>query len=303
MANEYAGATPQGMLRGSANDKRVERETVDTGTGTKRLAGNRAEHMSRGNFVNFYDDLGISATSDRADVVRQDEATFQGKVAEQKGILQGAQSEWNSANSQVQSAQGEVDQANKELDKAASEIPGYQEAYDKAFSAYKSQNLANVAIVNPNNQIEAYYAVPAATVYGYAETGQFYINPASDGVTYISTAGKGGEHYGNDLHVGFGTAALQVENEFSKQAAPQIAAELSKANSSVQSQQNELSSAYRTVEEQQGQLDVAQSKIDSSRSVLQSTEASRAKQWADIHATYEKRKNTMREIFGGFKVE
>ena len=287
--DEMAG----GMLRGSSADSRQQRQEVDTGTGEKRIPGNRAAHMSRGNFVNFYDDLGISATPDSAKRIRADEATFKQKVGEEKGRLNEARGKYNDSLSKIQAAESE-------LAGVESGIPGFNEAYSKAFNEYRSQNLVKTTVVSgSNNTPEGTYYVPAGTLQSYAQSGMYYINEAN-GQAYISTKVKGFGERGAEIHQSLGTAQMQIENEFSKQAAPLIAQQLGAAQSSFDSQMSGQLSQLNDARAQVGQYGA---QVSAAEAQLRATEQRRAAEWADIHAKYEKRKNTMNEIFGGFNVK
>jgi len=129
----------KGMLRGSG--LREERRSVDTGTGEKRVGGNaqRAAHLGRGTFMNYYKDLGISATREGAKLIREDERKFQGQIGQQQRVI----NENEAANAKNKALLGQsaanVSSIRGNRDKAQGALNNFKGTPVPSFESYKAQ--------------------------------------------------------------------------------------------------------------------------------------------------------------------
>lgn len=272
----------EGMLSGEA--LRTKRDEVDTGTGIQRLDQGRTEHLSRGDFVNFYDDLGISTTQWQADEMRAQEAAFQGAKADQEGVLSSAQGKY-------ESAEGDIADQQALLDKAYKDMPEFQTALDDSWGEHKN-TLTNFSVVDKNNNVLGSYYLPDKVGENFMGQPGVWGNKV-DGTFYVGT--KGGEAY-EALMTSLDTGALEYRTQYMSQAGPAIAKQLGIGLSSLGDASSKLQAARTDVELYGGQVDTA-------RRDLGNTVAARDQQWADIHGEYQSRLDTMKEVFGGLNAE
>lgn len=301
------------LLRGTQGDQRTKRQSVDTGTGEKRLGGGRDSHLSRGSFVNFYDDLGISSTAEGAEKIRGDEAKFQGQLASERAKLRKAQSQASSAQAQLNKARGQVDtsfkQTQAQLNAAKAQIPGFDTAIKKAWSSTQ-KGFVPVRIVDPSGKkVEATYMLPKEAISQIAKsTDGFEQKFVDDGKNYnISSRHASGKIAGQELHDALRGASQDVYGAFVKQASPSVAKQLgysvAQLNAATQSSQSQFDKAYGTIGKQQSQLDSAKSQIAASQGLLSGTEKAREDMWTDVRGKYQQKKDTLRELFSNLKVE
>lgn len=276
------------MLRGG-QDLRGKRDSVDTGSGEKRTGNTeRAKHLGRGSFVNFYDDLGISTTQGHAEEIRAQEAQFQAGVKAEKDAIA-------KAKGQLGTSQADLDKAKKALD--ASKIPGYKDALSKAWKQ-TSSSFVPVRVVDPSGKnVEAVYRLPKESISLLEkELDGFEQKFVDDGKHYnISSRHASGKIAGQEIHDALRSASQNIYGSFVEKAGPAI-------SKGIQEGTLAQSEGYKTLAGYQGDLDVAKGNINARRKVLRGMQDQRAKEWADIRGAYQKKKDTLRGIFTNLKV-
>jgi len=269
MADEKSNT---GMLRGSG--LRAQRSSVDTGTGSKRVGagtGQRAEHLSRGQFVNYYEDLGFSATPEGAKQIRADEAKFQSNIKESQ--------------SDINAAQKEVDAANARLDAEAAKLPGFDDALATGWKEAQG-GFVTIFVGTPGN-IEGKYKLPKESVPNLVGSGFEVVNLGT-GKWGVSPTIQG-RTVGAELHQTLQNSRDSVYNQYVKEATPVIKRTLAENSSALQGFRDEVAG-------HQGQVDAAQS-------VLKGNVAAREQMWADEQGKYQGKLDTMNTIFKSLTVD
>ena len=272
----------QGMLR--SEGVRADRNSIDTGTGERRLAQGRDKHIGRGAFMNFYEDLGISATAQGAKQIRKDEAGFQGAVKKQQGVLDTERGKYNEAMGRVNAAQGDVDQGYKDL-------PEFKSALSDSWSQHSS-SLLNVKVVDKENRVMGSYLLPSGIEGSMSGQEGLYTNRVGNNLYVAPRHFSASEGLMSELSTG----ATNYKTNYMDQAGSQIAKELGVASSQLGQASSDVSAARADVE-------TYGASIDAANKTLQGTRDTRAAQWDQLHADYQGRQDTMASIFGGLKIE
>ena len=192
MANDVR----QGVLRQARASTGVEGQ--DT-----RTAGNRSAHTSRGSFINYYDDLGISTTAEKARNIRTEEADFQSRLSKQQGII----SEYE------KNLQEGYSSGKSQLDAARGEIGSFENMVNKSWKETKSSWIP-VTLVDENNKEEQTYYLPKEAAAKIAEEDGLWTNWNPEGNHfYVSTKVKGGRYRGQELHEALGGAEKEIYNK------------------------------------------------------------------------------------------
>jgi len=264
------------MLR-DPTAQRAARTTIDTGTGEKRLTATSAPHTSRGQFVNYYKDLGFSATAEGAKAVRADEAKFQSDMKSQKAKVASAQTEWDKANAELQMAKGKIPDS-------------VSQALGSAYNKYAS-GFVNVNVVDPSGtKIEQTYRLPKEVANNLAATKGLATAWVDNGKNFnVSTRVEGGAIRGKEIHEEMANAVVGVKNNFYEANRDSIAKQLGIANKSVSQAESNLAAR--------------QAEIGQANTMLQGTQAQRDKMWSDLRGDYQNKLSTMAEVFNNFKVE
>lgn len=262
-------ANNQGMLR--QGELRNARQSVDTGTGEKRMDAQRMEHIGRGDFMNFYDDLGFSASQEGAERIREDEKGFQSGMKESRGL--------------ISDAQKQVDKDNAALAEAAASVPDFNSALNDGWKDATSD--WHQIIVGSPDGIEGTYKLPAQTVPDLMGMG-FEVVKISDHRWGVSPV-IDGKVVGNTLHSTLNNTYNGLYNGYVKDATPLIQKNLAASNEQL--------AGYRT------NIEASQGEVDAATSVLQGQQTSRDKMWSDARGDYQKKLDTMDAIFNKFEVE
>ncbi len=271
----------EGMLRNTG--LRAARGEMDTGTGIRRDAGNpmRQQHVGRGTFVNWYEDLGISTTEPAAVQIRKEEADFASKIAEREGKI-------NEARNRVSAAQSQIDARRKEIEGV--EIPELEGAVETSWNQFKS-TLTPVRVIGRGDQIEAVYYLPRETADNLINKRGIFATYVGDNVLNVMAK----DYRNQELHDPLREAAISLENQYRAQAQEQIAGQLGEAYGTV----NE---ARRKLEESQGEVSRAQGEISSAEGLLQGIKGTHQQQWNEIHSKYQQRSDKMKSILENIMV-
>ena len=275
MAND----TRNGVLRGDAR-ARTGVEGQDT-----RTSMGREEHLSRGSFVNYYDDLGISTTASGAKEIRSNEAKFNQTIAEQQGKVSGVKGQ----------LEGAYKSGQEQISAAWDQLPGYKEAISESWNKTQ-KSLTPVHVVHGTGDdfvTEGTYYLPKEALedlqkqegvaYRWDDKGNFYVDTRTS---------KGGRTIGQELHDAFRQGQEDYYNAWYGQSAPAIAKQINEGRTALGEASNQLETSYAT---QSGEIGAAQSIIDSAV-------GQRNMDWAKMREDYTRKKATIAEIFGNFKV-
>lgn len=274
----------EGMLRNTG--ARAARGSVDTGQGVARTAGSeqREAHIGRGTFVNWYDDLGISATRPAADQIRTEEAAFKGKVAEQESRIAAARS-------QLDSAKGELASGYRELEGQSANLPDLGDATNESWNTYKS-TLTPVRVIGRGDSIEATYYLPRETADNLMGQRGIFASYV-DGGAYMNVMAK--DYRNQELHDPLREAAASLEAQYRTKAQEQIAGQLGDA----QGQFNEsMNNAYGQLGEAGARVQGYENEINSATGMLEGVKQQHQAQWDEIHGKYKARAQKMNDILG-----
>ena len=275
MAND----TRNGVLRGDAR-ARTGVEGQDT-----RTSMGREEHLSRGSFVNYYDDLGISTTASGAKEIRSNEAKFNQTIAEQQGKVSGVKGQ----------LEGAYKSGQEQISAAWDQLPGYKEAISESWNKAQ-KDLTPIHVVHGTGDdfvTEGTYYLPKEALdeiqkqeevaYRWDDKGNFYVD--------VKTS-KGDRTIGQELHDAFRQGQEDYYNSWYSQAAPTIAQQIDQGAAALNKASGDLESSYAS---QSGEIGTAQSIIDSAT-------GQRNMDWAKMREDYARKKATIAEIFGNFNV-
>lgn len=284
----------EGMLRNTG--LRAARESIDTGTGTMRTAGDpgREAHVGRGTFVNWYEDLGISTTQPAADKIRKEEAEYKQKVAEQEARIAEARSKYNQAQGQLGAAQGELSGKYNEVNSI--KLPELQNAVDDSWNQFKS-TLLPVRIVGPGDAIEATYYLPKETANNFVGKPGIFGGFVDGGVNLMV------KNYRNqELHDPLREAAISLETQYRTKAQEQIAKELGIAQGDINSAYGQLNSTQEQLNQAASQISAYGAEVSSAEGMLQGTKKQHKQQWDEIHGKYKARSDKMKSILENIMV-
>lgn len=272
-------ATNKGMLRGTG--LRAKREKVDTGGGEKRMGFGREDHVSRGTFMNFYEDLGISTDPYSAETIRADEAQFQQDVKERQGVLSKAQSDYNTSMQNIAKAKSQVEQG-------YSSIPELNDAVNKSWNEHK-QSLSKIRLVDRQDNIQGVYYLPQSVANELSKSDGIW-SAEHDG--YLNVVSKGDN---SELQSILQNGQTSYESKYKMSASKQIASQIGVAY-------DQLGESSAAVAKAEADAKAYGSQVSSAKDELQTTIDMRQAEWDDLHERYRKRQETMQEIFGGLKV-
>jgi len=269
-----------GALRGARVKTGVEGQ--DT-----RLANDRSKHISKGSFVNYYDDLGISSTAAGAKDIRQKESDYSTSIKDQQGKI-------DTANKEVQT---QYAAGKSQINKAWDALPGYKEGVSTAWNANK-KSLTPINVVRQDGKggytTEGTYYLPKSVAEKLAETKGVATSWGPKGEFYIDAkTSEGGRYIGEELHTELGQGQKDYYNTWYTQSAPVIAGQIKKAEGQIGSAESALESSYATGK---GQIGAAQTTIDSAIYKHDSD-------WEKVRSDYQARKDTMAKIFTETKFE
>lgn len=275
--------TQGGMLRQLRTTTGQEGQDV-------RLAGDRATHMNRGNFVNYYDDLKVSTTPEKARVLREEENTFNTQVGEIKQKIGKSKS---LLEQQKAASQAKINAAASKIP----DVPGYKEALSSAWNQTK-KTFVPIRVVS-NGKIEGTYMLPKEAAENLAKEKGITTSWANGGFN-VDVRVQGGRIRGAELHKALGDATNSVYNKFVTSVTPKLTESIKSAKGQVSEAQGVLKGAQNQLNEQ---YTAASSEIATAQGALDAKTAARNMQWETIRSNYEKKKETIAQIFANMNVE
>lgn len=255
-----------------------------------RVTGGRTAHMNRGNFVNYYDDLKISTTPEKARVLREEETAFNTQVGEIKAKIGKSKS---LLEQQKAAGQAKIDAAAGKIP----DVPGYKEALDQAWQSTK-KTFVPIRVVS-NGKIEGTYMLPKEAAENLAKEKGITTSWANGGFN-VDVRVQGGRIRGAELHKALGDATNSVYNKFVTSVTPKLTESIKSAKGQVSQAQGVLQGAQKQLNEQ---YTSASSEIAAAQGSLDAKTAARNMQWETIRDNYEKKKATIAQIFANMKVE
>lgn len=255
-----------------------------------RTTGGRDTHMSRGNFVNYYDDLKISTTPEQARLLRDEELAFHTQMTDVQGKISSSRA---SVEQQKAAAQAKIDAAASKIP----DVPSYKSALNEAWS--KTQKTFVPIRVVSNGKVEGTYMLPKEAAENLAKEKGITISWANGGFN-VDVRVQGGRIRGAELHKALGDATNSVYNKFVTQVTPKLTSSIKDAKSQVSQAQGVLKNAQNQLNEQ---YTSASSEIATAQGAVDAKTAARAMQWEDIRNKYEQKKATIAQIFANMKVD
>lgn len=280
----------RGMLQGA--QMRDQRASVDTGTGEKRVAQGRVAHVGRGDFFNFYEDIGVSTTAEGAKQYRERDAAIKEDFAEREKSI-------GKAANEIDSAESEWQKSNKQLQEAKSQTPSsLKDALDKAYQETQKSFIAARVTDPSGTKVEATYMLPkdvAVSVSASKGVQTAWINEGE--TTYLNVLPKsGGRYIGQELHDALRGATVSVKNKFYEQNTPVIKSQLEESWSNIQTAEKQL-------QEGRVQIDLAKGQLSTAKEMLSGDKQLYAKSKEDMLSDYQKKIETIGNIFGNLKVK
>lgn len=263
---------------------RAQRESIDTGQGTQRTAGNiqREQHIGRGTFLNWYDDLGISTTRPAADQIRKEESEYKARVSEQENKLSDVRGKLSGAYSELASQESQI---------SGTKLPQLNAAVEKAWGGFKS-TLTPVRVMGPNDTIEATYYLPRDAANELVGKRGLFATWVDDN-KYLNVMVK--DYRNQELHDPLRSGAATLESEYRSKAQESIAKELGIASS-------QLGAAANQIGEAKGTLSGYDAQISAAEGALSSVKQQHQQKWDDIHNKYNERRDKMKEILGSLSI-
>lgn len=279
----------RGMLQGA--QMRDQRASVDTGTGEKRVAQGRVAHVGRGDFFNFYEDIGVSTTAEGAKQYRERDAAIKEDFAEREKIIgKGAK--------EIDSAESEWQKSNKQLQEAKSKTPSsVKDALDKAYMETQ-KTFIPVRVTDPSGtKVEATYMLPKDVAVSVTNMGvqTAWINEGK--TTYLNVSPKSqGRYIGQEVHDILRGATISVKNKFYEDNTPIVKSQLDKNWSDIRTAEKQL-------QEGRVQIDLAKGQLSTAKEMLSGDKQLYAKSKEDMLSDYQKKIETIGNIFGNLKVK
>lgn len=311
MANEVRS----GVLRGARTSSEM------TGQDT-RLAGNRMEHVSRGSYINYYDDLGVSTTEDAAIGIRKSEKEYNTRVSEAQGRIDAEnariQAEYEKSRQQLEEQRPENINVEGVLNEAwevyttgdrgstgwrnpytnelvsADEVPaGYEEYWQDWFR--DKPTTTTVRITGSEHAGDREYTVPWEQATGFLGGGLNTTWTNNESYATVDTHTRG-QNIGQQLENGLSQMEAAYRGGFEEAAMPYIERGIDTVNRNKQifgEAEGVLESSYTN----------ASGSLAGSQSQLNAAKAQHDNEWALVRENYAKKKDTIQNIFSQFKVE
>ena len=276
----------RGLLRGvEARDSRLqglrgERKEIDTGSGTIRVPDNRVEHISRGTFVNYYDDLGFSATPQHAEAIREEEEQHKLGIKQYEDVIA-----TNRANrDSVSTALGTNREAYNNI-----KIPSVRDFQSKTWNTMvrdpEAYEFTTVRIVDKNNKILYSYVMPKETAkanFKRNSEAQVWAGFVDGGERFYNVSSPNGERLDQ-----LNTKASNLQNSVRTQVYNAVAdaKETKNAINSVVKQRDSLATIIAGQELQYGEYDTA---VTKDTLFKEAAEKERKDMWDLAISTYKK---------------
>ena len=301
----------QGMLRGEG--LREARGSIDTGSGEKRTGGtSRKAHMSRGTFINFYEDLGISATPEGAKQIRAGEAKFKKDTAAQQLIInQNKQAnERNRAllaksSSQISSIKGGYESAQGALnDYKGAEVPDWNTFRNDEYArGYGVGDYKKVSLYERGGKsLYGEWYIPTETANKLAANTDSYWG-GENGSRDIKMIIKHASHLptiAEQLQSGSNQVSNAIGNVYSDVKAQAAGVDVQNMNQ-LQGNIGAYGTALTKAQEEYNQINQGvsslQAMIDTQNMKLKGAKDTRAGEWASIHKKREDKLKGMKDFF------
>lgn len=257
------------------------RETREARGGT-----DRDSRTNRGDFVHYYDDLGISTTEEGYKGWKDNQVAYGKSKAKSQAAIKTEEANYakSKAGHLSNLAIHERDKAN--FAKAqATHNSALRDGWRKVESSF-----IPVRLVDKNNNILGHYRLPRAST-------DDLNNRMGNNANYVD----GGRNF-NVVDTGgvagvLDTVTRNNYNQYVKQSQPALRAS-EQGLADAQSRLNQTAAQLNT---NTGQLQGYRGQIDNANKQIVDTDAERARQMAEIRGAYAKKLETLRGIFGGSK--
>jgi len=278
------------MLAGT--DMREQRTSMDTGTGEKRMAQGRTAHVGRGNFFDFYEDIGVSTTAEGAKAYREQDkkikenfATREKGIGQVEGLIAQDETTWAAGNKELQAAE-------KKMPKSVAD------AMDKAY-AETAKTFIPVRVTDPSGKkVEATYMLPKDVAVSIsAKTGgaSAWIN--QNGKTFLNVLPKsGGVTYGQELHDALRGATVQVKNKFYESNMGTIKKSYDESAKNLATSRKNLGDLRTSIDLNKGELTTAKGLLRGDKDIYKQSKK-------DMLDDYQKKISTISSIYSRFKVK
>jgi hypothetical protein len=280
------------MLQGSqpSHQMRQDRQSVDTGMGEKRLAQGRVSHISEGNFLQFYDDIGVSTTKAGA------EAYYKRDEELNKNFSQRSK-EISKANTSLAEQEASWSESNKAIKSAEKKMPSSAKAAVDNAWAEAQKTFIPVQVTDPTGKkVEGTYLLPKESAIGI--TGQKGVSFAwynvGKGKTVLNLHTK--PETGQAIHDMLRKGTVEVKNKFYEKNMNPIAEQFKKSSS-------QLKTARTKLAEGRTSLDLAKGEISTAKAMLSGDKKIYNQSKMDMKNDYQEKLSTISSIFSKFKVE
>jgi len=260
----------------------------------------RGKHVSRGQYLNYYDDLGFSSTEEGHKGIMEDERVFQGNVKEQRGSIDKSQASVNTARA---SADSQYHSAYKDL---SSQKFQPLDAKSTANTVWSKAEKFPVRVVKGNTIEHTYYLSPSqahevASKWNGGE-GNYYSGFVDGGRSLnVDISRSGGGHV---AHTTLGTAQDSYKSGVYTSAYNEVA-KVNTANQKIFNTQ--MKSAYGTLEDSYAEanksLAESQGLVNKATGDLRVVTDKREAEWKMLRGDYQNKLSNMREIFGALSIE
>lgn len=266
-------------------DLRAKRASIDTGTGERRVSDTgRAKHIGRGTFVNWQDDLGISATEGEAKDIREKDAKFKEGIAERYKPLDEAEGKLVAAEGEVAAGYDTIESDLKRLKTWYGWNPNVTgaQAQAKAVKTVKGINGGPLpSMMTPSD---------ADTDESFAAKVEAAAKEREARVRAVVQANP--ELYGDETG---SWDPYRGETKFKKLpggAKAKVRGALTSNLNTIETNKQMLRDATASIGTQRGVL-------QGHRDVVKGYEDLDKQQWAKVHSDYKRRQETMKKILGG----
>jgi len=131
------------------SQERLSREKTGVLGQDTRLINDRGNHISYGNMINYYDDLGINTTAEKAQTLRTADKEYKTKIDEATAAL----------NKQEALIDANFQEGTSLIKGASSEVGNTEGLIQKAWGQYQ-ETLVPIRVVNGNTVEQTYYLPP-----------------------------------------------------------------------------------------------------------------------------------------------
>lgn len=272
---------------GMLQELRGQRASIDTGTGEKRVSGQRAAHVGRGTFVNKQKDLGINTDESTAQRLRADNKEFEGLVAEQSGKIDAAFGEVEAARTGIQQ-----DLIPVKFYHSSGKVTNYNLTRDTAEQLYNNPDNFAVFGQDPTQDYVPIKIDQSRYHDGTNKNLEYYNRQA---IRTQQRRGGESEGYRTTTHFEFKPTpgdykqnVLHLKASSSKASHP-----WAEALDDIQRQTDAKLAQANT------ELDTTQLEIEGAKGMLEGTVKARDDEWKAARDKAEQRRQTMMEILGG----